>query len=233
MPGLDPGIHRASRKHFERWITGSSPVMTRPKGASVQHPFCLRAVEREGRHVDLEFLATLGYHLVAAGHEARRGRQRNAAGIFEALAGGEHRLFADYPLAADFLLAAGGIRNDPVPRAQLHGLVAGIGDGNGVGPEILPVLHGRPFREEVRLHGHFDIAGHGAVHAGSIVSLKTSDILSDRFRRTNCNRTARATFSIAVSPQLGANRAVTCSAGLCYLAAMLAERIGLPWMRGN
>src|SRR5580698_613385 len=172
MPGLDPGIHRASRKHFERWITGSSPVMTRPKGASVQHPFCLRAVEREGRHVDLEFLATLGYHLVAAGHEARRGRQRNAAGIFEALAGGEHRLFADHPLAADFLLAAGGIRNDPVPRAQLHGLVAGIGDGNGVGPEILPVLHGRALREEVRLHGHFDIAGHGAVHTGSIISLK-------------------------------------------------------------
>src|SRR6202161_4376465 len=202
-----------------------------PFGASVQHPLGLGAVERKSRHVDFEFLAAFCHHLITPGHEARRRRQGNAGGVFEAFAGREHRLFADHALAADFLLAAGGIRNDPVPGAQLHGLVAGIGDGNGVGPEILPVLHGRPFREEIRLHGHFDIAGHGAVHAGSIVSLKTSDILSDRFRRTNCNRTARATFSIAVSPQLGANRAVTCSAGLCYLAAMLAERIGLPWMR--
>jgi hypothetical protein len=38
-------------------------------------------------------------------------------------------------------------------------------------------------------------------------------------------------FSIAVSPQFGANRAVTCLASLCYLAAMLAERIRMPGMR--
>src|SRR3984893_13556047 len=139
------------------------------RAPSVQHPLGLGAVEREGRHIDLEFLAALALHLRAAGHEARRGRQRNARGIFEAFAGGEHRLLADHPLAADFLLAAGGIGNDPVPRAQLYGLGAGIGDDNGVGPEIFPFFHRRAVGEEVRLHGHFDIAGHGAVHAGSIV----------------------------------------------------------------
>jgi hypothetical protein len=29
MPGLDPGIHQSSHKHFRRgWIAGSSPAMT-------------------------------------------------------------------------------------------------------------------------------------------------------------------------------------------------------------
>jgi hypothetical protein len=61
--------------------------------------------------------------------------------------------------------------------------------------------------------------------------MKTNDILSDRSGRTNCAGLPDVIFSIPVSPQLGANRAVPCLAGLCYLAAMLAERIRLPGMR--
>src|SRR5882757_4154914 len=87
-----------------RWITGSSPVMTITLGYDgllrrsaprasplIQHPLAVGAIERKWRHVDLEFLAALADHLVAAGHEAGGGRQRHAAGIFEAFAGREHR----------------------------------------------------------------------------------------------------------------------------------------------
>ena len=81
--------------------------------------------------------AGLADHLVAAGHEARCGRQRHAAGVFEAFARREHRLLPDHAFAAHFLLAAGGVGNDPVPRSQLHGLITGVDDDDGVGPEIL------------------------------------------------------------------------------------------------
>ena len=60
----------------------------------------------------------------------------------------ERRLFADHALAADFLPAAGGIRNDPVPGAQLHGLTTGIGDDDRVRPEKLAVFDRRAFRGE-------------------------------------------------------------------------------------
>src|SRR3984893_15936709 len=120
------------------------------------------------RPLDLEPLAALAHHLVAAGHEARRGRKRHAAGIFEALARREHGLLADHAFAADFLLAARAVDNDPVPRPQLYRLIAGVGDDDGVGPEILTVFDRRAFRQEVRLHGDFDLAGNGAVHAGDL-----------------------------------------------------------------
>src|ERR1700737_2100282 len=111
-----------------------------PGDTLIQRPLAVGTVEREGRHVDLEPLAALAYHLVAAGHEARRGRKRHAAGVFEALARREHGLLADHAFAADFLLAAGGVGDDPVPGPQLHRLLADVGDDDGVGPEILTVF---------------------------------------------------------------------------------------------
>src|SRR5579872_142643 len=140
---------------------------------SIQNPLGLGAVERERGHVDLELLAACAHHLVAPGHDARCGRERNARGIFKAFARRERRLLADHALATHFLLPAGGIRDDPVPRAQLHGFTAGIGDHDGVGPEILPIFHGGTVREEIRLDGHFDVTGHGAVHAVSTISQVT------------------------------------------------------------
>src|SRR5258705_23763 len=84
--------------------------------SSVQRPFPVRAIQRKRRHVDLETLTAFGHHLVAPGHDAGRGRQRHAGGVFEALARREHRLLADHALAADFLLVSGGVGDDPVPR---------------------------------------------------------------------------------------------------------------------
>ncbi len=74
-------------------------------------------------------------------------------------------MFADLAFAADVRFAAWGIGDDLVSGAQLHGLLAGIDDHDGVGPEILIFLRRRPSRHEVGLDGHFDLAGDGAVHA--------------------------------------------------------------------
>src|SRR3954447_17606829 len=130
----------------------------------IQHPLAVGTVERECRYVDLEPLTALAHHLVAAGHEAGGSRQRYAARVFKALARRQHRLLADHAFATDFLLAARGVGNDPVPRPQLHRLFAGIGDDDGIGPEILTVFDRRAFRQEVRFDGNFDLAGNGTVH---------------------------------------------------------------------
>src|SRR6266851_3278710 len=175
----------------DEWRDSCSP------SASIQRPFAVGTVEREGRHVDLEPLAALAHHLVAAGHEARRGRKRHAAGIFEALARREHGLLADHAFAADFLLAARGVGNDPVPRPQLHRLVAAVGDDDGIGPEILAIFDRRAFRQEVRLHGDFDLAGNGAVHAGDLPkSLKAS------YRKVQTEPIAGPVWTASVSLKL-------------------------------
>src|SRR6478752_1307100 len=136
--------------------------------SSIQHPLAVGTVERKGRHVDFELLAARGDHLVAAGHETRGGRQRHAAGVFEAFARLEHRPLADHAFAVDFLLAARGVGNDPVPGSQLHGLGAGIDNDDGVGPEIMGSYDRGAFRHEIWLDGHFNLAGHGSVHAGKL-----------------------------------------------------------------
>ena len=101
----------------------------------------------------------------------------------------EHRLLADHAFAADFLLAARGVGDDPVPRPQLHGLLAGIGDDDGVGPEILPLFGRRTFRQEVRFDGDFDLAGDGAVHAGDLSQIVRHHI--EKFRRNQSPRRHR------------------------------------------
>src|SRR5215210_6021177 len=153
----------------------------------IERPPGIGAVERKSRHVDLELLAVLALHLVPAGHEARCGLQRHAAGVFEPLARCEHRLLADYPFAADFLPMAGGVGDDPVPGPELHCLVASVGDHDGVRPEILAFFNRRAFRQEVRLHCYFDLAGDGAVHASVLYSdsMKAWWMISKNPVRTN------------------------------------------------
>src|SRR6266404_3450199 len=123
---------------------------------SIQHPPAVGAVERECRNVDLESLAAVAHHLVAAGHEAGGGRKRHAAGVFEALAG------------------------------RVHRLLAGVGDDDGVGPEILTLFDRRAFRQEVRFDGDLDLAGNGAVHAD--YAFEIVEHPSEKFRRNQIDR---------------------------------------------
>src|SRR5487761_2347218 len=156
----EPRAKRAARSRNCGCILWSGEARS-----SIQHPLVVGAVERKGRHLDLELLAALADHLITSRHEARRGRKRDAAGIFIAFARGQYRLLSDHPYAADFLLPSRRIGDDPVPGAQLHRLGARIGDDDRVGPEKLTAFDRRAFRQEVRLDGDFDLAGDGAVHA--------------------------------------------------------------------
>ena len=105
--GNEPG---AATCALEAALPGTSATLN-----SVQRPFRFDAVERERRHLDVEMLAGLADHAVAADHEARRRLQRHAAGIFELLAGLEHRLLADDAGAAHLLAAAVGVGDAPMP----------------------------------------------------------------------------------------------------------------------
>src|SRR5205823_887491 len=86
----------------------------RGRRQSVQPNRLVRTVERKGRNGDRKALAAFGLHLVGAGHDPRRGRERRAAGIFEALARGEYRLLADDAGAAHFLNLAAIVGDLPI-----------------------------------------------------------------------------------------------------------------------
>src|SRR5215472_16482679 len=70
----------------------SAPEPDGSRRRSVEPNRLMRAVEREGWDPNPEALAAPRLHLVAADHDAGWGRQRGAAGIFEALARPENRL---------------------------------------------------------------------------------------------------------------------------------------------
>ena len=74
-----------------------------------------------------------------------------------------------------------------MPGAQLHGFLAGIGDDDRIGPEIMRVLGRRAFRHEVRLDSDFDVTGHGAVHAASLAKFVrgTNHVCAPRNRALN------------------------------------------------
>src|SRR5260221_157246 len=124
-----------------------------------------RTVQRKRGNIDVERLAALRDHLVAAGHKAGCGWKRHAAGVFEALAGSEDGLLSDNALASDFLVAAGSVGNDPMPGFELDGLVTRINDDDGVGPKKTPVFRRRALGQKVWLNGDFNSPCYSAIHA--------------------------------------------------------------------
>src|SRR5437016_1754558 len=98
-----------------------------------------RDVEGKGRDVRQEMLAALRLHLVIADHEAGRGRQRAAAGVFNALARFEHRLLADNPRPAYFFEVPTAVGDPPMAIAQLYRLGAAVLDVDMVGPDVVAV----------------------------------------------------------------------------------------------
>src|SRR5438045_8019784 len=92
----------------------------------IQRALAVRTVERKRRHVDFEPLALCAFHLVTAGHEAGWGLKRDATGVFEPLAGSEHRLLSYHAFAADFLPVSGAVGDERTPRSSFPGLFAGV-----------------------------------------------------------------------------------------------------------
>src|SRR5690625_4396768 len=90
---------------------GGSPVML---PASVEADVLVRAVEGKGRDVDPEALALIGLHFVATLHDSAGRGQGAAAGIDEAGARLQDRLFAHHTRTLNLLRNALGVGDPPV-----------------------------------------------------------------------------------------------------------------------
>src|SRR3954453_11231563 len=99
-----------------------------------------RDVERESGNSGREDFAPFRLHEIAAFHGAVRGREGASAGVGEAFARAEDRLFSDHAGAAPLLDEAVPVDDLPVPRAQLHPLLPCIDDFDGVGKEVAAVI---------------------------------------------------------------------------------------------
>src|SRR5207302_3873887 len=114
--------------------SAGAPCEAPPGQRSVEPDRLMGAVEREGGDADREAVAAPRFHLVRPDHNAGRCRQRGAAGVFEALAGSEHRLLADDTIAAHLLYLAAAVGDPPMPVTQLDGFLAAVLDADMVGP---------------------------------------------------------------------------------------------------
>lgn len=90
-------------------------------------------IEHKHGDICIERGAVIGYAVVLPMHRARGRAQARAAGVFEAFAGGECRLFAHHARAFDFFRHAIGIVDVPSARDQLRRDVTRIRDRHGIG----------------------------------------------------------------------------------------------------
>src|SRR5689334_22169194 len=139
-------------------------LMRSYSGASVEAALGVRAVEREGRDVNVELLAVFRRHAVAADHDARRRLQGTARRIAERFPGLENRHVADHARSPHLLVVPVAVGNAPVARAQLHRLAALVADLDGVGPEEPPIVGGRFLLQVLRRGAHANATGDGFVH---------------------------------------------------------------------
>src|SRR5438270_764155 len=125
----------------EEYRTGADGLRRHWRAGGILAQFLPRAPERmRGPDLDVEALTLRRDHAVSAGHEARRGRERHAARVFERLARLEHRLLAHDAGPAHLLGASHGVGDAPVARLKLHGLRAAVDDLDRIGPEILTLV---------------------------------------------------------------------------------------------
>src|SRR5208282_4671203 len=130
---LGTGIWRQERNEIGSFVDGGT------QNLSVQPRWLVGTVERESRNLNIEILAGLVFHLIAARHDARRSRERRTAGVFEGVAGFEPRLLADHARAAHFKQLASRVGDAPMAAHQLYGLGAVIFDRHVVGPDELAI----------------------------------------------------------------------------------------------
>ncbi len=124
------------------------------------------AIQREGRDLNLELLTLFVFHLVGAGHDARRRSKRGAAGIFKTVAGLQHRLLADHTGAAHIMRLPARIGDAPMTAEQLHRLSAHILDRDMISPDKQLVIRRRMLVQIAGLHRHPDLARRGGIWFG-------------------------------------------------------------------
>src|ERR1700731_1833239 len=100
------------------------------------------AVEREGGEGDRKAVAPPRFPLIPPDQEPRRCRQGGAAGVFEGLAGSEHRLLTDDTIAAHLLYLSAAVGDSPMPVTQLDGFLAAVLDADMVCPDVMVLDRG-------------------------------------------------------------------------------------------
>src|SRR5436189_1277218 len=158
-PGCTHSVHARARAWRRCCVRFPSPIATiwlrtaryRSPANSAARPICssrrtlpirksidrsprIRTVEREGRDRDIERFAVDRGHAVGTGHEPGGRRKRNAARVFEGLAGLEYRLFADHAGPFHLLPPPVGIGDAPMARTPPDRLSTPIRDFDGGGP---------------------------------------------------------------------------------------------------
>src|ERR1700737_916912 len=149
---------------FSRGFTDMRAEPWAPARRSVEPDRLVWAVEREGGDPDPEAVTASSFHLVAADHDPGRGRQRGAAGVFEAFARSQHRLLADDAGAPHLLHLATVVGDLPVTIPQLHRLQAAVLDTDMIGPDVTTFGRRGLVLEVERLYADFDRSRDFRIH---------------------------------------------------------------------
>ena len=107
--------------------------------------------EAEGLNRCSKVLTRCGEHLVAAFHRTAAGRNNGTAAVLVGLTRPDMGLFADDTVATDFAHPVISVGNYPVPRQQLHRLLAIVADRNGIGKGVLGIVGSRVLGQVVWL----------------------------------------------------------------------------------
>ena len=119
-------------------------------------------IEHKHRNIRIKSRAIIGHTMVLAMHRAGGRAQAAAAGVFEALARRQRRLFADHARALDFFRDAVGIVDVPAAGDELRGDIAGVCDRHRVGKAKHPHAGRRLLRQVLRTDLNSELrAGHG------------------------------------------------------------------------
>jgi len=95
----------------------------------------VRAVEREGRHRDIEGVAAVGHHLVRADHDPDGVVSGVPLSYSKVSPGRSWGCWPTTPSPAHLVHAAERIGDAPIAPHQPHGLAAVVLDANEIGPK--------------------------------------------------------------------------------------------------
>jgi hypothetical protein len=118
----------------------------------------VRFGQRKGRDLDIKLIGRLIDHLVGSMHWSKGSREGTAWGVFKALAGSEHGLFANDARTLDLFHFSHAVGDNPMAAHELHCVVAFVRNVDGVKKKPLTVLRAGAARVILRLDAHPDVS---------------------------------------------------------------------------
>ncbi len=125
---------------------------------------CAQRVQYKHGDISIKLFAIFSHTKIAAMHGARGCAQAATAGVLKTLAGLEQWLLAHYAQAFNFVVAAICVVNAPGARYQLGRHLARVGNGDGVGKGVHPLLGRGLVGQVLGLHLNAKLVlGHGGM----------------------------------------------------------------------